>query len=62
MESPEFDNFALNFGASSFISVVFINCDAKRHATYKIQQIKYKAEEKRIEVILSTTTCFSSGF
>ena len=52
VESPVFDNFTLNFGASSFISVVFINRDAKRHATYKIQQIKYKAEERGIEVIL----------
>ena len=61
MESPGFDNFTLNFGALSFISVVF-NRDAKRHATYKIQQIKYKAEGRGIEVILSATTCFSSGF
>ena len=52
MEFPVFDNFTLNFGASSFISVVFINCDAKRHATYKIQQIKYKEEEWGTEVIL----------
>ena len=46
VESPGFDNFTLNFGALSFISVVF-NRDAKRHATYNNSANKIQSRGER---------------